>query len=72
MSWQYNRPVSVILKPRIRNTLVLAGVAFVVVMPLALFFGILAGINEGKLLDRIISITGLGATATPEFVTGIF
>ncbi|MCP4631178.1 MAG: ABC transporter permease [bacterium] len=72
MSWQYNRPVSVVLKPRIRNTLILAGVAFVVVMPLALFFGILAGINEGKPLDRIISITGLGATATPEFVTGIF
>ena len=72
MSWQYNRPVSIILKPRIRNTLILAGVAFVVVMPLALFLGILAGINEGKLLDRIISITGLGATATPEFVTGIF
>ena len=72
MSWQYNRPVSVVLKPRIRNTLVLAGVAFVVVMPLALFFGILAGINEGKPLDRIISISGLGATATPEFVTGIF
>ena len=72
MSWQYNRPVSIVLKPRIRNTLILAGVAFVVVMPLALFFGILAGINEGKPLDRIISITGLGATATPEFVTGIF
>ncbi len=72
MSWQYNRPVSIILKPRIRNTLILAGVAFMVVMPLALFLGILAGINEGKLLDRIISITGLGATATPEFVTGIF
>ena len=72
MSWQYNRPVSVVLKPRIRNTLILAGVAFVVVMPLALFFGILAGINEGKPLDRIISISGLGSTATPEFVTGIF
>jgi len=72
MSWQYNRPVAIVLKPRIRNTLILAGVAFVVVMPLALFFGILAGINEGKPLDRIISITSLGATATPEFVTGIF
>jgi len=72
LSWQYNRPVSMILKPRVRNTLVLAGVAFVVVMPLALFFFFLAGINEGKLLDRIISITSLGATSTPEFVTGIF
>ncbi|MEJ2485697.1 MAG: ABC transporter permease [Anaerolineales bacterium] len=71
-SLQYGRPVAVIIVPRIRNTLVLAGVAFMVVMPLALLLGILAGINEGKPLDRIISITSLGATATPEFVTGIF
>ena len=72
MSLQYNRPVASIIIPRIRNTLMLAGVAFIVVMPLALFFGILAGINEGKPLDRFISIASLGATATPEFVTGIF
>lgn len=71
-SLQFGRPVSVTLFPRIRNTFVLAGVAFAVVMPLALFFGILAGVNEGKPIDRIISITSLGATATPEFVTGIF
>lgn len=71
-SLQFGRPVAVIILPRIRNTLVLAGVAFIVVMPLALLLGILAGINEGKTLDRIISITSLGATATPEFVTGIF
>ena len=72
ISLQYGRPVAVTLIPRIRNTLVLASVAFVIIMPLALFFGILAGINEGKTLDRIISITSLGFTATPEFVTGIF
>ncbi len=72
ISLQYGRPVAVTLIPRIRNTLVLAAVAFTIIMPLALLFGILAGINEGKPLDRIISITSLGATATPEFVTGIF
>ncbi len=71
-SLQTGRPVAVTLIPRVRNTLVLAGVAFIFIMPLALFFGILAGINEGKPLDRIISILGLGATATPEFVSGIF
>ena len=71
-SLQYNQPVAQSLWPRVRNTAVLAGVAFVFVMPLALFLGIIAGINEGKLLDRVISIAGLGATATPEFVTGIF
>jgi len=72
ISLQYGRPVAATLVSRIRNTLVLAGAAFVIVMPLALFFGILAGINEGKPLDRFISITSLGFTATPEFVTGVF
>ncbi len=71
-SLQTARPVAVTLFPRVRNTLVLAGVAFLVVMPLALLLGILAGVNEGKLLDRVISVSSLGATATPEFVTGIF
>jgi peptide/nickel transport system permease protein len=71
-SLQTGRPVAVTLLPRIRNTLVLAALAFLIVMPLALFFGILAGVNEGKLTDRIISITGLALTATPEYVTGIF
>jgi peptide/nickel transport system permease protein len=70
-SLQYGRPVAVTLLPRIRNTLILAGVAFIVVMPLALLLGIIAGINQGKFLDRLISITSLGATATPEFVIGI-
>jgi peptide/nickel transport system permease protein len=70
-SLQYGRPVAVTLVPRVRNTLVLAVAAFVIVMPLALFLGIIAGINEGKPLDRIISVGGLAATATPEFVIGI-
>jgi len=72
ISLQFGRPVAATLVSRVRNTLVLAGAAFVIVMPLALFLGILAGINEGKPLDRFISITSLGFTATPEFVTGIF
>lgn len=71
-SLQYGRPVSVTMFSRVKNTLILAGVAFLVVMPLALLFGILAGINEGKPIDRFISIASLAATATPEFVTGIF
>jgi peptide/nickel transport system permease protein len=71
-SLQYGRPVVNTLLPRVRNTLILAGAAFLVVMPLALFLGILSGINEGRPMDRFISVTSLGATATPEFVTGIF
>jgi len=72
MSLQYGRPVGFILWPRIRNTLVLASVAFIIVMPLALLFGVLAGVSAGRWQDRTISILGLIFTATPEFVTGIF
>lgn len=71
-SLQTGRSVGTTLYPRVRNTVVLAATAFLIVMPLALFLGIIAGINEGKPIDRFISITSLGATATPEFVTGIF
>lgn len=71
-SLQTGRPVAVTLLPRIRNTAVLAGAAFLFIMPLALFFGIIAGVNEGKPVDRVISVSSLAATATPEFVTGIF
>jgi len=71
-SLQYGRPVGYIMWPRVRNTLVLAGVAFAVVMPLALLLGIYAGITAGRWQDRTISLAGLGLTATPEFVIGIF
>ncbi len=71
-SLQTGRAVSVTLFPRLRNSLVLAAAAFVVVMPLALLLGIIAGANEGRPIDRTISIVGLTLSATPEFVTGIF
>lgn len=71
-SLQTGRSVATTLYPRVRNTIILAATAFLIVMPLALLLGVIAGINEGKPIDRFISITSLGATATPEFVTGIF
>jgi peptide/nickel transport system permease protein len=71
-SLRTGRPVAITLFPRLRNTAILAGLAFLFIMPLALLFGILAGVNEGRLTDRTISILGLTFTATPEFVTGIF
>jgi peptide/nickel transport system permease protein len=40
--------------------------------PLALAAGMLAGLDEGKPLDRLLSLFGLITTATPEFVSGVF
>jgi peptide/nickel transport system permease protein len=71
-SLRTGRPVSDLLFTRLRNSLVLAGLAFVIVMPLALLLGLIAGLNEGKPLDRALSIGGMMFSVTPEFATGIF
>jgi peptide/nickel transport system permease protein len=72
MSFRTGRPVSDSIFLRLRNSLVLAGTAFVIVMPLALFLGMLAGLKEGSWRDRILSIGGMIFSVTPEFATGIF
>lgn len=72
VSFFTRRPVAETLLPRALNTLLLAGTAFVIVMPLALALGVLAGLNEGRWIDRLLSIGSLVATATPEFASGVF
>ncbi len=71
-SIQTGRSVGPTLLRRLMNSGILAGLAFSVVMPLAVMLGLIAGLNEGKAIDRILSIGGLAATATPHFATGIF
>ncbi len=71
-SLRTGRPVASTLFPRLRNTAILAALAFVSIMPLALLLGIVAGVLAGRPLDRILSVGSLIATATPEFVTGVF
>jgi len=71
-SVQTGRPVAATLARRIQNSAILAGIAFAIVMPLALVLGLIAGLNEGKPIDRILSVAGLITTSTPEFATGIF
>jgi peptide/nickel transport system permease protein len=72
ISLRTGRPVSKSLFIRLRNSLVLAGIAFIIVMPLALLLGMLAGLKEGTLRDRALSVGGMMFSVTPEFATGIF
>jgi peptide/nickel transport system permease protein len=72
VSLRTGRPVGNSLYVRLRNTLVLAGIAFVLVMPLALVLGLLAGLKEGSLRDRVLSVGGMMFSVIPEFATGIF
>ncbi len=72
VSFRTGRPVSKSLFVRLRNSAVLAGSAFVIVMPLALFLGMIAGLKEGSFKDRFLSIGGMMFSVVPEFATGIF
>ena len=72
VSLRTGRPVSKSIFVRLRNSLVLAGIAFVIVMPLALVLGLLAGLKEGSLRDRALSVGGMTFSVIPEFATGIF
>lgn len=72
ISLRTGRPVSKSIFIRLRNSVVLATTAFVIVMPLALVLGIVAGLKEGSLKDRTLSIGGMMFSVVPEFATGIF
>jgi peptide/nickel transport system permease protein len=64
-------PVWSILQPALVNSLKLAALAFVIVVPLSILGGIVAGLRAGSPRDRSITIFGLSMSAMPEFVTGI-
>jgi peptide/nickel transport system permease protein len=72
VSLRTGRPVAKSLFVRLRNSIFLALIAFAIVMPLALVLGIIAGLREGTLRDRFLSISGMMFSVIPQFVTGIF
>ena len=72
VSLRTGRPVGKSLFVRLRNSIVLAVIAFIVVMPLALVLGVVAGLKEGSVQDRVLSVGGMMFSVIPEFATGIF
>ena len=71
-SIHFRRPVSELIALRLGRSLTLAALGFVFMIPLGLALGCIAGITEGKLLDRIISVTSSVAVSIPAFAGGIF
>jgi peptide/nickel transport system permease protein len=66
-----NVPVSELLGNALVNSLKLAAFAFVLVVPLAIFGGVVAALRRDTLTDRTITIGGLSLSVVPEFVSGI-
>ena len=70
-SQAFRRPVGEVIGPAIKNSARLAVLAFIIVVPLAIFGGVFAALHEGKFRDRFITVGGLSATAIPEFVWAV-
>ncbi len=70
-SYAYRAPVAPFLLTALANSAKLAAVAFVLVVPLGIFGGVVAALYRGRAADRILSVAGLSATVVPEFVSGI-
>lgn len=70
-SYQFTAPVSSFLFPALGRSLKLAVLAFVLVVPLSILGGVVAALNRGRPVDRVISVTGLSLSTLPEFVSGV-
>ncbi len=71
-STRYKAAVNTIIWKRLYNTMVLAAIAFAVIVPASIFFGIAAGMREASKLDRFISVGSIVTTSVPEFASGVF
>ena len=67
----FNAPVSEIIGVRLAATGWLMFFGFLVMVPMALVTGILAGMREGTKTDRSLSIFAIATTSTPEYVSGV-
>lgn len=65
-------PIRPELLQRLENSGRLAILTLAIAVPLAIFLGVIAGLNEGNPIDATISIITLSFVSLPEFVTSIF
>jgi peptide/nickel transport system permease protein len=70
-SYQYRAPVEPLLASALVNSAKLAVFALILIIPLGIIGGVIAALNVGRPVDRLISLSGLSAATVPEFVSGI-
>ena len=56
---------------RLGNSLRLAGLTLLISIPISILLGVLAGLNENRWIDSLISVLTLSVVGLPEFVTGL-
>ena len=71
ISYIFRTPVAPFVGKALLNSLKLAAVTFVIVVPLSIGAGIYAAMKAGRWQDRTITVSGLSLTVVPEFVSAI-
>ncbi len=66
-SLQYRQPVAKVIGIKLANSLFLLGLAWVVSGVLGFLLGVLAGVFEGRLIDKVIKGYSLLVASTPAF-----
>ena len=67
---QKSAPIWDLISDPVKNSLILAAIAALFMIPLSLGLGAVAAVYAGKPVDHVISIGSLAAIALPEFVIG--
>lgn len=67
ISYKYKQDVTIVIKERIQNTLILGVLSYVILFIGALLLGLLCAWNENKFADRLIVRLGTITSCIPEF-----
>jgi peptide/nickel transport system permease protein len=71
-STYYREDVLTLIRPRLVASGILAGAALLVIVPVGLLLGIIAGVREGSIVDRLVSVFAILTTSIPEFASAVF
>jgi peptide/nickel transport system permease protein len=63
-----NSPVGHLISGPLKNSLILAGITALLMIPLSLGLGVLAAVRAGRPTDHVISLSSLWGISMPEFV----
>jgi len=64
-------PVRPYVMSALWNSLILAGFALIVIVPVSVALGVFSGLRRDSALDRVITVSSLSMTVIPEFVSGV-
>jgi peptide/nickel transport system permease protein len=71
-SARFKAPVKEVIGKHLRNTALLAALAFACIVPFSMLLGIAAGMRESSRLDRAILFFSTVMASIPEFALGVF